>query len=122
MQLEHLLTFTVVIGENTPIGVGPYGNRAVAAVAGGTFEGPSTARDHPTARRRLGAGRLQQPPRPHRRTPHLQDRRWRDIIYVTYTGVIELNEAIATGAGSRKGETQFGDNYLASRPDATSKR
>ena len=22
MQLEHLLTFTVVIGENTPIGVG----------------------------------------------------------------------------------------------------
>ena len=108
MRLEHLLTFTVVIGENTPIGGGPYGNRAIAAVTGGIVEGPSLR------------GTIQ-PPGADWVLVDANLRGRIDVrlifrtddganIYVTYTGVLELNEAI-TNALAGKGETQFGDSY-----------
>jgi len=112
VQLDYLLTFTVVIGENTPIGGGPYGNRSIAAVSGGTFEGP-TLRGHilppgadwvlVDANRR---GRIDV--RLIFRTDDGAN------IYVTYTGVLELNEAVSKGLAGG-GETQFGDNYFVTQ-------
>lgn len=112
MRLDHLLTFTVDIGQNTPIGGGPYGNRSIAAVNGGTFEGPALR------------GTIQ-PPGADWVLVDANRRGRIDVrlifrtddganIYVTYTGVLELNDAIANGMAGR-GETQFGDNYFVTQ-------
>jgi hypothetical protein len=112
MQLDHLLTFIVDIGRNTPVGAGPYGNRAIAAVDGGTFEGPSLRGTilPPGADWVLvdanGRGRVDV-----RLIFQTDDGA---NIYVTYTGVIELNDAIAKAMAGR-GETRFGDNYFVTQ-------
>ena len=112
MHLEHLLTFTVVIGENTPIGAGPYGNRSVAAVAGWTFEGPALRGTIAPP----GADWVLVDEKRHGRIDVRLIFRTDDgaNIYVTYTGVLELNDAIAKGLAGT-GETQFGDNYFVTQ-------
>jgi hypothetical protein len=112
MKLEHLFTFTAAIGQNVPIGAGPYGNRAIAAVTGGTFEGPGLRGTilPPGADWVLidesGRGRIDV--RLIFRTDDGAN------LYVTYTGVLELNDAIAK-ALTGSGETQFGDNYFVTQ-------
>lgn len=112
MKTEHLLTFTVDIGRNSPVGTGPYGTRAIAEVAGGTFEGPrlNGVIRPPGADWVLvdgtGHGRID--------VRLLFETDDGANVYVTYTGVLELNEAI-TAALAGALETQFGDNYFVTQ-------
>jgi hypothetical protein len=112
VKLEHLFTFDAAIGANVPIGSGPYGSRAIAAVTGGTFDGP-------------GLRGTIVPPGADWVLIDANNRGRIDVrlvfrtddganLYVTYTGVLELNDAITRALGGT-GETQFGDNYFVTQ-------
>lgn len=107
MRLEALLTFTVEIGESTPIGAGPFGTRAIAEVKGGHFEGPRL-RGHikgPGADWVVfdaeGWGHIDV-----RMTFVTDDGA---NVYVSYTGLLEMNDAMRAGLDEGR-ETAFGDN------------
>jgi len=40
LRLQHLCTLDIAVGRMQPIGAGPQGERRIAEVTGGTFEGP----------------------------------------------------------------------------------
>jgi hypothetical protein len=112
MKTEHLLTFTVDIGQNSPVGAGPYGTRAIAEVAGGTFEGPRLK----GVIRPPGADWVLVDETGHGRIDvrMLFETDNGANLYVTYTGVLEINEA-TTAALASGSETQFGDNYFVTQ-------
>ncbi|MEZ5557616.1 MAG: DUF3237 domain-containing protein [Pseudomonadales bacterium] len=112
MKLEPLLTFTATIGSNLPVGNGPYGNRAIAEVTGGRFEGPRLrGRVLPP-----GADWVLVDATGHGRVDVRVLFQTDDgaNIYVTYTGVLELNEAAGRALAGGP-ETQFGDSYFVTQ-------
>lgn len=112
MKTEHLLTFTATIGANRPVGAGPYGTRAIAEVTGGSFEGPRLKGRIRTPGAdwvlidATGHGRID--------VRALFETDDGANIYVTYTGVLQLTEAISAALAGT-GETQFGDNYFVTQ-------
>jgi hypothetical protein len=113
MQLEHVFDYEVALKPPVPIGAGPYGVRMFYEVAGGEVRGPKL-----NGKALSGGGdwvligddgfaRLDV-----RGQIETDDGAF---IYVTYEGVLELNErmqqAIASG-----GETAFEDQYFLTTP------
>lgn len=113
MQLEYLLTYRAIIGSSIAIGSSPAaGDRSVARVTGGTFEGPGIKGTiiEPGAdwvrRTSDGFGQIDV------RLIFATDDDAH--IYVTYTGLLEFNDKIMTTLAGGN-ETQFGDNYFATQ-------
>ena len=108
VRLEHLLTFTVVIGENTPIG-GEH--LTVPAPSPRSREGRSKDPHYagPSTPCRLGTCRCK-PTRPYRRAADLQNRRRCEYIRHLY-GCAGAERGDHKCILWGKGETQFGDSY-----------
>lgn len=113
MQLEHLMTMRVRLGEPIPIGKLAAGTRSIGVVRDGTFEGPRLrGRIVPPGADWIlfgadGAGAVDV-----RLALTTDDGA---NVYMHYTGVLEMNDAIGKAlAGS--GETHFGDAYFVTQP------
>jgi hypothetical protein len=113
MRLEPLMTYSADLLPAVAVGPGPYGNRLVFEVSGGTFEGPRL-------RGRLltgggdwllldgeGIGHLDV-----RATFETDDGA---LIYVQYFGRLEVTDAVMAALGGQ-GETRFGDQHFFSQP------
>jgi len=113
MQLEFLLRYRADLKEPAQIGPGPFGNRMIFDVAGGTGEGPRL-------RGRLlesggdwlligpdGVGRLDV-----RGTFETDDGA---RIYIQYHGVLEMNEKVTQALAQGQG-IDFGDTYFMTQP------
>ena len=113
MQLKPLFIITVELGENKSVGDMGRGTRRIAEITGGTFEGEQLRGEvmSPAAdwlvTDSTGMGQLDV-----RLTLATDDDCY---IYMHYTGVLELNEAVLTAVGGGT-ETDFGDNYFFSQP------
>lgn len=113
MRLEPLMTYSADLLPAVAVGPGPYGNRIVFEVSGGSFEGPRL-------RGRLltgggdwllldgeGIGHLDV-----RATFETHDGA---LIYVQYFGRLEVTDAVMAALGGQ-GETRFGDQHFFSQP------
>jgi hypothetical protein len=115
MELELEFTFEATVSPITlMVGSGPFGNRAVASVAGGWVKG---ARISGTL---VGAGAdwvLMGPDGFGRLDVRAQIRTDDDaVLYLTYTGVLEMNDkTMAALAGGGDG-TGFADHYFRTTP------
>lgn len=114
MKLEPLLTYYANLGTALEVGDGPFGKRMIFEVHGGEFKGEklngkirdASCADWMTISEQ-GYGHLDV-----RATFETDDNA---IIYVQYTGVIELTSGImATLSG--EGETQFGEQNFFTNP------
>lgn len=109
MQLEPLMTLHATIGESMPVGDGGAGNRVVANVTGGRFEGPrlrGTVCDSGADWVLIdsaGFGRIDV-----RIVLATDDGA---NIYVSYQGLLEYNDATRQAFASG-GSTDFGDAVL----------
>lgn len=106
MKLEPLMTLRATIGESMPVGDGGTGDRVVANVSGGSFEGPrlrgrvqASGADW-VVNDPAGFGRIDV-----RIVLSTDDGA---NVYVSYQGLLEYNEPIRRALAER-GETQFGD-------------
>ncbi|MEQ8861210.1 MAG: DUF3237 domain-containing protein [Pseudomonadales bacterium] len=106
MKLEPLMTLYAMIGESMPVGDGGVGNRTVANVTGGHFEGPrlrgrvlDSGADWVIVDS-AGIGRIDV-----RIVLATEDGA---NVYVSYQGLLEYNDAILGAFGSG-GSTEFGD-------------
>ncbi len=109
MQLEPLMTLYASIGESMPVGDGGVGNRVVANVTGGHFEGPrlrgsvlQSGADWVIIDA-SGFGRIDV-----RLVLATDDGA---NVYVTYQGLLEYSDAVVRALGSG-GSTEFGDTTL----------
>jgi hypothetical protein len=114
MELVHESRFTAHLDPATiDIGPGPYGARAVATVTGGRFDGERLRGDVQGAGADwllVGAdGFVRVDVRAQLVTDDGAG------IYVTYLGLLELNDATAT-AMATGGETSFDDQYFRTTP------
>ena len=113
MELIHEFDFTATLAESVPFGPGPFGNRRLREVLGGTVTGE---RIHGTVGSGGGDwlltgddgyGRLDV-----RLTINTDDGAH---LYVQYFGVIEYNEAaLAANAGTRSSE--YREHYFRTAP------
>ncbi|MGI9327307.1 MAG: DUF3237 domain-containing protein [Pseudomonadales bacterium] len=112
MKLEPLMTFRAVIGESLPIGQTPSGNRSIARVTSGSFEGPGLKGEilEPGADwvRITDDGFGQVDVRLAFKTDD------GDLIYVRYEGLLEFSEAVSNAMAGGE-EMAFGDNYFATQ-------
>jgi hypothetical protein len=113
MQTEHVFDYHATLRPPVPIGPGPYGTRMFYEVAGGEVSGP---RVNGTVLTGGGDWALVG----HDGWVRLDVRgqvRTDDgaMLYVTYTGILELNEA-AQQAVASGGETAFDDHYYRIAP------
>ena len=109
MKLEALLSYRATLKPVVPVGPGPFGNRAIFDVTGGTFEGPRLRGTIlPSGADWLlvgadGFARLDV-----RATFETHDGAF---IYLSYFGVLEMNERVTTamsqGAATDYGEIRF---------------
>ncbi len=113
MKLEHLFTIRADLGTSYPIGAARGGVRAIAEVTGGAFEGERLRGDvlTPGADWAVveGDGFIELDVRLNLRTDDGAG------IYMTYTGVLEQNEVVASAMRSG-GETQYGDSHFLTQP------
>jgi hypothetical protein len=113
MQLELLMTYHATLKPSQPVGNGPYGNRQIAEVTGGSFEGPKLKGEVLTCGGDWiliddkGFGHLDV-----RATFKTQDGAH---IYAQYTGVLEFNDKISKAFAEGTG-TDYGDNYFMTQP------
>jgi len=113
MQLELLMTYHATLKPSQPVGNGPYGNRQIAEVTGGSFEGPKLKGEVLTCGGDWiliddkGFGHLDV-----RATFKTHDGAH---IYAQYTGVLEFNDAISKAFAEGTG-TDYGDNYFMTQP------
>lgn len=113
MNLDYELTYRATLKEPVNVGQGPYGERLVFEVTGGSFEGKRLAGKILTGGADWllvgsdGWGRLDV-----RVQCATADGA---AIYVSYYGVLEMNEkvlrAVAEGSG-----TDWGDHYFRTQP------
>ena len=113
MNLEYECTYHATLKEPVSVGAGPYGNRLIFEVTGGRFEGPrlngqvlSGGGDWLL----VGAdgwGRLDV------RAQVLTDDG--AAIYVSYFGVLEMNEPVQRAAADGSG-TEYTDQYFRTAP------
>jgi hypothetical protein len=110
VELVHELTFQVSRGEAYPVGAGPFGQRVVAAVGGGSVKGERINGEivGPGADWAVlgGDGYFQIDVRAQIRTDDGA------ILLLTYTGSLELNERVQAALAG--GETRFEDQYFRS--------
>jgi hypothetical protein len=113
MQLEHVFDYHVALKPPVPIGAGPYGLRMFYEVSGGEVSGPKL-----NGKAMSGGGdwvligndgfaRLDV-----RGQIETADGA---TVYMTYSGVMELNERMAKAAATG-GETAFDDQYFRITP------
>jgi len=113
MKLDYLMSYQATLKPAQPIGRGPFGNRQIAEVTGGTFEGPRLKGELLSCGGDwiliddAGIGRLDV-----RATFKTHDGAH---IYAQYTGVLEMNDKVAEAFASGGG-TEFGDSYFMTQP------
>jgi len=113
MRLEPLMTYHADLLSPVAVGAGPYGNRLIVEVAGGSFEGPRLRGKLLTGGGDWllidpdGVGHLDV-----RATFETHDGA---MIYVQYYGRLEITDAVMAALGG-SGETRFGDQYFFSQP------
>jgi hypothetical protein len=109
MKLEPLMLLTVAIGPPIPVGDGGTGNRVIANVSGGHFEGPRLRGEVLQS----GADWVTLGPDGFGRVDVRIALRTDDgaNVYVQYGGLLEYNEAVQR-VFSHGGETGFGDAYF----------
>ena len=114
MNFELLLTYHANIGEGLDVGAGAFGTRLIVEVHGGEFEGKKLkgkirengCADWLTMTEDYG---------------HLDVRATFEthdgaMIYVEYTGKLELTPAIQKALSTGEGETEYGDQYFFTTP------
>jgi hypothetical protein len=112
-RLEHLVTYHANLKPPVEIGEGPFGNRSIHDVTGGTFEGPRLRGTLVASggdwilRDSSGVGRLDV-----RATLETDDGA---RIYLQYYGVIVLNDAVLEAMAASR-EVQYGDLYFMTQP------
>jgi hypothetical protein len=113
MELIEEFTFTARLAESVPVGPGPFGNRRIREVLGGTVSGERIAGVVGTGGADWiltgedGYGRLDV-----RLTINTDDGAH---LYVQYFGVIEYNEAArAANAGTRSSD--YSEHYFRTAP------
>jgi hypothetical protein len=113
MKLEFLMSVEAHLRTGQSVGRGPYGNRQIFDVSGGSFEGPRLkGKILPSGADWLligddGIGRLDV-----RASLETEDGA---IIYTYYPGVLEMNDLVQKAmAGER--EPEFGDGYFVTQP------
>jgi len=113
MKLEALLSYRATLKPAVPVGPGPFGDRAIFDVTGGTFEGPRLRGTIlPSGADWLlvgadGFARLDV-----RATLETHDGAF---IYVSYFGVLEMNERVTT-AMSQGSATEYGEIRFFTAP------
>lgn len=113
MKLDPLMTYTAELRAPVNVGNGPYGNRMIFEVTGGTFEGPRLKGKLLTGGGDWllidgdGNGHLDV-----RATFETHDGA---VIYVQYYGCLVLTDAL-NQALQGSGETQFGKEHFFSQP------
>lgn len=113
MRLLPLMRMHVRLKKPVPVGIGSKGNRIVADISGGTFDGDRLKGEVlPSGADWVvidsdNVGRLDV-----RATLRTDD----DVnIYVEYNGIIHFNEATYDSLAGRK-EANFGDTYFVTQP------
>lgn len=112
MQLEHLFTIRAELGTSHSIGAAHGGIRAIAEVVGGSFEGERLRGEVLTPGAdwaKVEDGHIELDVRLNLKTSDGAG------IYMTYTGVLEQNDAIAK-AMNEGNETHYGDNQFVTQP------
>jgi hypothetical protein len=113
LKLEELMVFRAELKDPVAAGVGPYGDRQIYDVTGGSFEGSRLkGKVLPSGGDWLllgsdGVGRLDV-----RATLETHDGA---RIYVQYHGVLVMNEKVLQALAGG-GETQFGDAHFVTQP------
>jgi len=113
MKLEPLLSYRATLKPVVSVGPGPFGNRAIFDVTGGTFEGPRLRGTLlPSGADWLllaadGFARLDV-----RATFETNDGAF---IYLSYFGVLEMNERVTT-AMSQGAATEYGEAHFFTSP------
>lgn len=113
MKLELLMNYHATLKPAQPVGGGPYGNRQIAEVTGGRFEGPRLRGEVLTCGGDWiliddkGFGHLDV-----RATFRTDDGAY---LYAQYGGVLEFNDKV-NAAFANGTETQYGDNYFMTQP------
>ena len=113
MKLELLMTYHAKLKPAQTVGKGPYGNRQVAEVTGGSFEGPVLQGELLTCGGDWiliddsGFGHLDV-----RATFKTHDGAY---IYAQYGGVLEFNDKVSQAFANGTG-TEYGDNYFMTQP------
>lgn len=113
LELVHELTFQAQLKAPVEIGPGPYGNRMYFEVTGGTVEGERI-------RGTVGTGGGDWLLVDDQGYSHLDVRAQivthdEAFIYMTYGGVLEINEAVQGALGGGDG-TDWGDQYFRTTP------
>ena len=114
MNLEPEFSYTAELAEPQIVGPGPYGLRQVLAVTGGKVTGNRiSGTAAPGGGDWLlagddGYGRLDV-----RAQFYTDDGA---VIYMSYQGLVEVNEAAAGALGGVGGGTDFGDHYFVTTP------
>ena len=113
MELALEFTFEAMLGEPLVPGAGPYGTRMVIPLSAGTVSG---ARSTDAGRDRCGLGARR------RRRLGPVDVRGQiltddgAVIFVTYGGVLELNETVMVAMAAGDQGTDFEDQYFRITP------
>jgi hypothetical protein len=113
VKLEPLMEYRADLKPGTPVGDGPYGQRLIVDVSGGSVEGPRVrGKVLPSGGDWLlirpdGKGLLDV-----RATFETDDGAF---IYVQYYGVLEVNEQVAK-ALQEGGSTEYGEIYFMTQP------
>ena len=114
MRLEHLMRYEASLSPaQQPVGKGPYGDRLIAEVIGGTFEGPRLKGEVLTCGGDWilidadGFGHIDV-----RLTLKTHDDAY---VFVQYTGVLEMNDAVVTALAQGEA-TRPGDAYFMTQP------
>lgn len=112
MRLEPMMLLTATIGTNLPVGDGGTGNRVVANVTGGHFEGARLRGSVQAS----GADWVVIDPHGYGRVDVRLVLTTHDgaNIYVQYLGLLEQNAAIGRAFADR-GATEFGDAYFVTQ-------
>ena len=115
MELELEFTFEATLESGSlMLGAGPYGARAIVSVAGGWVKGDRIngtlvgAGGDWVLVGADGFGRLDV-----RAQIQTDDRAW---LYLTYTGLLEMNGKAAAAMGGSSQGTDFADHYFRTTP------
>ena len=109
MKLEHLLEFSTGFKDPVSVGGGPLGERIIADLTGGSFEGPKLKGKV----RASGADWALVSPEGNLRLDVRVVLETDDgaVIYMPYRGRMVINEAIGKILTEGEGATDYGDNY-----------
>lgn len=114
MNLEYEFGYKASLAEPVAVGAGPYGTRLVVEVTGGSFEGKRLKGKILTGGGDWllvgadGWGRLDV------RAQFLTDDG--AALYLSYTGLVEMNEKVQQALAGGSGGTDFGDHYFRTTP------